>query len=41
MDNDNQYVVSWLQNKLATKPEKQTDEQRYFTALYHCGEAWL
>ena len=41
MDNDNQYVASWLQTKLAAKPEKQTDEQRYLTALYHCGEAWL
>lgn len=41
--NDNSYVASWLQNKVATnpivKPTKQTDEQRYLSALYHCGEA--
>jgi len=42
MNNDNQYVASWLQTKLATnttKPAKQTDTERYLTALYHCGEA--
>lgn len=32
------YVASWLQAKLV-KPVKQTDEQRYLNALYHCGEA--
>lgn len=37
------YVASWLQSKLNsnTKPAKQTDEQRYLSALYNCGEAEL
>ena len=36
------YVSSWLASKLHKKPPqpvKQTDEQRYYTALYNCGEA--
>lgn len=33
-----EYVASWLKQSLI-KPVKQTDEQRYLTALYLCGEA--
>ena len=36
MNNDNEYVASWLQPKI-----KQTDEQRYLAALYAVGEALL